>query len=185
LTAKICGFVLKLSLAFEACRFFVDHRKSGALELLFSTPLRPRDIINGQILALRRRFAAPMLTFLGLALLPVVFELVRTIHQRGLEGIGSQVFTFSSAGAMLLWFTLGFVADVCALVCVGIWLALSMKKPTNAAAMTIFAVLIIPSVGFCFLDILVDAFLIIWSATNLRSDMRWILARQTDSFRHG
>ena len=184
-TAKVCGFVLKLSLAFEACRFFVDHRRSGALELLFSTPLRPREIINGQILALRHRFAAPMVIFLGLALIPVGWELIRTIHHQGLQGIGQQIFTFGSAGAMLLWFMVGFVADVCALACVGIWLALSMKKPSNAAMMTIFSVLIIPSIGFCFLDVVVDVFLIIWSVTNLRSDMRWILARQTETFRNG
>src|SRR6266404_4812750 len=33
-SASICGFLLKILLAFQACRFFVEARRTGALELL-------------------------------------------------------------------------------------------------------------------------------------------------------
>src|SRR6266851_784122 len=43
-SASICGFLLKILLAFQACRFFVEARRTGALELLLCTPLRNSEI---------------------------------------------------------------------------------------------------------------------------------------------
>ena len=54
--------VLKIWLASEACRHFVDHRHSGTLELLLSTPLKVSQILRGNLLALQRQFAAPVAT---------------------------------------------------------------------------------------------------------------------------
>src|SRR5208282_211431 len=42
------GFILKCLVALEACRFFVEARRNGALEMLLSTPLTSRDILSGQ-----------------------------------------------------------------------------------------------------------------------------------------
>src|SRR5882724_140819 len=50
-TALIAHTVLKLWLATEACRRFVSDRKSGAFELLLSTPLTVGEILGGQLLA--------------------------------------------------------------------------------------------------------------------------------------
>ena len=53
---KIVGFLLKLMVASQACRFFVESRKNGSLEMLLCTPLRNRDVVRGQWLSLKRLF---------------------------------------------------------------------------------------------------------------------------------
>jgi ABC-type transport system involved in cytochrome c biogenesis permease component len=182
--ARACGFVLKILIAIEVCRFFVEHRRSGALELLFSTPLRNKEIINGQILSMRRLFLMPTVTFLALAFMPLVYNRAKAIYGSPFHSVWNEVLSFGVEGAMMLWFAFGLVVDICTVVWVGMWLALSMKNSNMAPAMTILAVLILPSLGtFCCLDLLADVFLLIWAITNLKQDMRWIVARQTQQGR--
>ncbi len=50
------GLLFKVLIAFQACRFFVDARRNGALEMILSTPLTSYEIIQGQWLALKRIF---------------------------------------------------------------------------------------------------------------------------------
>ncbi|MEO5804037.1 MAG: ABC transporter permease subunit, partial [Verrucomicrobiota bacterium] len=57
---------LKIWVTSEACTRLVEDRRSGALELLLSTPLDVKEIIRGQHLALRRQFAAPFLLLIVL-----------------------------------------------------------------------------------------------------------------------
>jgi hypothetical protein len=56
----VVHFVFKMWVAFEACRCFAEDRRSGALELLLTTPLGAEQIIRGQRRALWRQFAAPL-----------------------------------------------------------------------------------------------------------------------------
>jgi hypothetical protein len=48
----------------EACRRLAMDKKAGAFELTLSTPLRERDILRGQQLALRRQFLKPAIAAL-------------------------------------------------------------------------------------------------------------------------
>ena len=66
MTAFILNSTLKLWLGSEACQRFVDDRRNNALELLLSTPLTVRDVLDGQFRALRRVFQWPLLFVLGL-----------------------------------------------------------------------------------------------------------------------
>jgi len=56
-TNRAHGF--KCWLTMEACRRFSADRKTGALELLLSTPLKVEEILRGQWRALSKQFAAP------------------------------------------------------------------------------------------------------------------------------
>lgn len=56
--------VLKLWIASEAPRQFLDDRRSGAMELLLSTSLGVDDIVHGRLRALRRQFGVPVLVVL-------------------------------------------------------------------------------------------------------------------------
>src|SRR6185503_12747022 len=56
--------IIKIWLALEACRRFVEDRRSGALELILSTPVTPDDILHGQWRALLRQFGVPILVVL-------------------------------------------------------------------------------------------------------------------------
>ncbi|MBN8248548.1 MAG: ABC transporter permease subunit [Verrucomicrobia bacterium] len=56
--------VLKIWMANEAPRQFLEDRRSGAMELLLSTSLSAREIVGGQWLALRRMFLGPVMAVL-------------------------------------------------------------------------------------------------------------------------
>jgi len=56
--------VLKIWMANEAPRQFLDDRRSGAMELLLSTSLSAREIVSGHWLALRRMFLGPTVVVL-------------------------------------------------------------------------------------------------------------------------
>jgi ABC-type transport system involved in cytochrome c biogenesis permease component len=55
---------VKLSLARNAAERFVEDRRAGAMELILSTPLTPREIIAGQWAALRLYFGGPVVFML-------------------------------------------------------------------------------------------------------------------------
>ena len=52
--------MLKLWITTEAGQQLAVDKKSGAFELLLSTPLTVRDMVRGQWLALRRQFLKPL-----------------------------------------------------------------------------------------------------------------------------
>jgi ABC-type transport system involved in multi-copper enzyme maturation permease subunit len=173
----ILGFFLKLMVASQACRFFVESRTNGALEMLLCTPLRNRDIIRGQWFSLKRLFLWPMLILALLNLVPIIF-----LGYQALTGPGLSEVIQSIPGAMFsvaasCWFTASLVADVLTIGWVGMWLGLTAKKPHLAAFWTILFVLILP-IFVCPLALLIDMFLIIWASSNLQIDLRWTLSRQ-------
>src|SRR6266699_6167823 len=57
--------VLYLWAASQACRFFVEARRSGLTELLLASPVNEKQIVQGQWRALVRMFALPMLLLVG------------------------------------------------------------------------------------------------------------------------
>ena len=64
--ARILILGLYLWAASQACRFFIEARRSGLIELLVVGPLSSRQIIHGQWRALLRTFAAPVLLIIFL-----------------------------------------------------------------------------------------------------------------------
>jgi hypothetical protein len=174
---KICGFLLKLLVTFQACRFFVEARRSGALELLLCTPLRSHDILRGQWLALKRLVFWPILVAVLFGFVPFGLQVAADLatHQRGM--VAMAFLRFLGCVLAVGWCTIGLVADIITVTWVGMWLALSSRKPGSAALQTIFVVLVLPSVAVCGLDLLVDLLLVAWSATRLQQDYRWVLAR--------
>ncbi len=163
------GFLLKILFALQACQFFVEARRSGALEMLLCTPLTSRDIINGQVLALRRNFQWPVITMLLVLFVPSVVQLfvAGALDPRG-----------AGATFMAGFTCLSMIADCYALGAFGMWLALTLKKPGLAPALTILFVLVLPS-ALCVLDIVADLFFIFWGMMKLRwVDLRWLLARE-------
>jgi len=62
---KLFIWILYLWAASQACRFLVEARRCGLLELLLATPLNERQIVAGQWRALLRLFALPVLLLLS------------------------------------------------------------------------------------------------------------------------
>ena len=75
--------VLFVWITSQAALCFAEARRSGALELLLSTPLTVADILRGQWLAIRRLFLLPFL-------LALTFNVVSVYV--GLKGSGPVVF---------------------------------------------------------------------------------------------
>ncbi len=172
--ASSFGFVLKTLFVAQVCRFFVEARRNGTLEMLLCTPLTNREIIRGQALAIRRTFLWPLVTFLLLFLVPLLHQAISSFYAfHGQQFAVASVFGLAS-GAIKAVRT---AADFLALFWFGLWTALTLKKPNYAPAVTLLAVQILPSV-LCWLDIFVDLFFIFLGVTKLQQDLRWVIATQ-------
>src|SRR2546426_588653 len=162
-TAIILHTTLKFWVASEAClRLGPDHR-SGALELLLSSPLTVREILRGQMLALRRQFFWPVLLVAGLD-----FLFLFTAFNR----IGS------AGDSQVLWFCLGviatFAADVYTLCWVGMWTGLIAKHPNRATLATFARVVVLPCGAWSAVMILVS-FMQLWSRLNRTDGLSMLL----------
>ena len=83
--------LLYLWAASQACRFFVEARRSGLLELLLTAPLNDRQIVRGQWRGLLRLFGLPV------ALLLSVHVTAATLSQLGFQRIATQLNTLTSS----------------------------------------------------------------------------------------
>jgi hypothetical protein len=162
-TAIILHITFKFWVASEAClRLGPDHR-SGALELLLSTPLTVRELLRGQLLALRRQFFWPVLLVAGLDFL----FLFTAFNRLG-----------SAGGDQWIWYCLGvilsFVADTYTLCWVGMWTGLIAKHP-NRATLAAFARVVVLPCGAWAAVIILFSFLQIWSRFNISDGFSMLL----------
>lgn len=129
-TGFITHIVLKFWIAGEACHRFCLDRQSGALELLLSSPLSVRDILQGQLMSLRRQFAGP-----------VVMVLFSDLIFLASENEADWTFYWVAWTTML-------IADLITLSWVGMWMGLTSRNSARAAAASIVRVLLLPWIAF-------------------------------------
>ncbi len=128
----------KIWLASEVASRFIEDRRSNALELLLTTPIRLREFASGQRLALARQFGGPVL---------LIFAL------NALAGWNSR-FSFGYAiqtERPWLFFLGGFVhllADFYAIHWVAIWRSMHLRGTNRAISQVILLVVLIPSAGW-------------------------------------
>lgn len=180
-------FVFWFCAALLASDFFVETRQNGAAELLLCTPLRNKDIMDGQWLHLKRAMIAPLLFMWLLQTL----QMALTNFAMKSRVIAGETLFF---GALTLW--LQWLA-----VCwVGMWLGLSSKKPGQAAIITFLLVTLLPWLfcsGFFFIGMMPGRFspripwvsmsggmifvswmLMRWAQKNMRTGARAMLLRE-------
>ena len=172
LSAKAFAFLLKTLVAFQACRFFVETRRNGSLELLLCSPLRNEDLIKAQWRALRRIFLWPLVVFLLLRILIVPYPLPLAAFSRGMPPSVGSLLETGFLGIVSL--TISLFADILAVGWFGMWLALTTKKPALAPALTILFVLVLPSCLYR-LDLVADMLLVSWGTTQLQQNFRWLV----------
>jgi ABC-type transport system involved in multi-copper enzyme maturation permease subunit len=158
--ALIFAVLIKILFAFQACRVFVEGRRTGALDLLLSTPITGREIIKGQWLGLKR-----------LCLWPIaIFVAAQTV------GAAIQIDWNSGMGGLQLILTiypiLKFVMGLAALGWLGMWLGLTAKKPNLSPALTILFGMVLPGVAFCIPAVVSYLGIILWSRARLLNDFR-------------
>ena len=129
-TALLLNTTLKVWLVIEAGHRLADDQKSGALELLLSSPLTVGDILRGQLLALRRQFLWPLLVV-------IAGELCLACGVPRYSG-RSEVFALWMDATLLL------VADLLALSLVAMVSALTTKNQNQATLRTTWRILILP-----------------------------------------
>ncbi len=171
--AKVGGFILKILIAIQACRFFAQARANGALEMLATTPLTNRDVLKGQWLHLKRLFLWPVVIFWASNFVPFILSALTGF---GAEVAGSRPPALLPLGVtgMAVLSSVSFAADIMTVVLVGMRLALTMRKASLAPAVTILIVLVLPSF-LCWFDIAVDVVLSSWAYSSLKADYRYCL----------
>ena len=133
-TALTLNWLLRSWFAAEAARQLAEERKAGTLELLLSTPLRVREILRGQLMALRRQFLGPVVVALGVE----ITFLVATVSDPGVGDERNLWITLWTAGMLML------LADLAALYWVGLWQGLTARNAIQAQLASWVRILIVP-----------------------------------------
>jgi ABC-type Na+ efflux pump permease subunit len=123
-----------------------EDRRHGALELLLSTPLTVRDLLRGQLLALKRQFLGPV------ALVLVVFLLfmIASVSEMTWEEDRAAWVLFWAAAMMTL------VADLASLYWVGMWQGLTAKNLNRATSASLARILVLPCIGFALVSLVLS-----------------------------
>jgi ABC-type transport system involved in multi-copper enzyme maturation permease subunit len=166
-------FLLKVFFAIQACRFFVEARRTGALELLCCTPLTMRVIVAGQWMLLRRVFMWPLIVLLSMHLAALMYSATRGTGVFGAAANGPGVFPFSMF-IFYYYFKVipNTVADFFAIGWFGMWLALYLQRPNMAVGLTILSVVILPMIAVCVPVLAIDAIFIAIGWVKLSEDFR-------------
>ena len=192
LTALFLHMVIKIWLCSESGRLFAEDKRSGALELTLSTPLKVREILEGQFLGLLRQFGLAA----GIILLADVVMMVLGARLHAHAGDSNWVL-MSFAGILVL------VMDLFAIPTLGMWLALTSKRASRAALLTGFYILVLPwlilfgfltfvalvkftgidsiqfVVGAYFvISLIVDLLFFLWASGNLTSRFREVVTER-------
>ena len=112
-------------MAFQACYSFHDAKASGILELLLSTPLSSREVLDGFLLGLRRIFATPVLFLLITDAGVTVIVLARI----GAVDSGMISTAVVMVVGIIAWCFLG---DLYSVAIYGMWNSLQAKRPMQA-----------------------------------------------------
>jgi hypothetical protein len=130
--------LLKIFVATEASATLEEQRHNGALEFLLScTPLGTDDIVAGQWLALRRQLRWPIIVVIASDFAIMLVVLIHFIPKD--HPIDEPMFIFFVLAIVVM-----LLADAITLGWVGMWNAMSQKKPRHAAGRTIAQVLFAP-----------------------------------------
>jgi ABC-type transport system involved in multi-copper enzyme maturation permease subunit len=172
LGAGAVSLLVKLSVGVQACRFFVEARRTGSLELLLCTPLTAHQILRGQWLALRRLFLVPVLSVLCLYALPIIFALATD----------SRSYLWPRLGIGGAWFfrMATFVADLLAVAWLGMWVGLRTKKLNLAPGLALVYGAALPLVSLCVCapGLLIDIPVIFWAREKLYRELRSVLSQR-------
>lgn len=132
-------FTNRVWVAVMACHLILESRRTGALELLLTTPLRARTLLRGHWRALRHYFFWPILVIAGLHVFYVVGTWSAVSARSPVGGAYLAMYAVSATSSFV-----NFLTDVVALCFVGAWLSLSVRRPPLAILATLLLVILAP-----------------------------------------
>jgi len=163
------NFLLAVWVAARACFMISDARASGALDLLLTTPIKPSDIIDGHVEALRRQFMVP---FVALSLSEVVIGAALDVRAEGF----AMTPVITCVGAAFMG------AQLTAVGWFGLWTGLTTKRSAHAVIKTVLWVLVLPwATLFCWclfpvVYLVKDALFINYARTRLYRQFRTVIS---------
>jgi hypothetical protein len=134
----ILWLVVAVLMAYCVCEFFSESRRNGMLELLFATPLRDSEIVDGYLRSLRRVFRGPIL----LGLLAWILAFIPGWMQT--SGMAAGVVFDQTISHIIGLATV--VTNTFALIYAGGWFALSSRSTAHAVTKTLAFVILLPAV---------------------------------------
>jgi hypothetical protein len=166
------SFLIEILVAIQACRFFGEARRTGALELLCCTPLTMRALVQGQWMMLRRVFLWPLAILLSAHLAALIWVSLQKggtfpSLAPGMTGIFNFLALYQQFVAIP-----NNLADFFAVGWFGMWLSLTMQRPNLAAGLTLLCVLILPMIAMCVPTLATDAIFIVIGWVKLSEDFR-------------
>ncbi|MGC3958540.1 MAG: ABC transporter permease subunit [Verrucomicrobiota bacterium] len=140
--------IVKCLVAAEASRLLSEDRHNGTLELLLVSPLSVESIVTAQLRGIWYSFRkwVVILTVMNLAV--ILFTVQADVFQNNVE-FAAWVTLTMAGGAVLLF------VDGCAIMNVGMWMALVKKNYAHAFMATVMRVLLPPWLLGAFFFILV------------------------------
>jgi ABC-type Na+ efflux pump permease subunit len=129
--------VLKCWIAWEATLRFAADRRCGALEVLLSTPLTVREILEGQLSSLFNLFLKPILAV-------VIVDL--TLLVSGWQSGGAPSNDVLTGFSLVVMLT--FIIDIAAIALLGMWLGLKTRGASAPLVQTVGQVMMVPTVIF-------------------------------------
>ena len=136
----VAAVVLILRLASQASYPLAEARRSGAIEMLSTTPLDPKCLITGQVASLHKQFL-PLAALLFIASAFCVEWRIRSAETTAIV-----------TGILIFWgITTALAVEVAAF---GIWMGLRDKSP-NAAFLKTILFAVAPVILFCLWPVLI------------------------------
>jgi hypothetical protein len=164
-----------LALIEHTCRFWVESRQNGNLEVLLSIPAGSKEILAAHWVSIRKHFLWPLVTVLVAGTIPI-WSLVWNRARRGESGPelwGESLFMHIYLGIMVVWFLATFIA----IGYTGVWFALKLKRPQFAVGLTFLCVCVLPMV-LCWLGLGVTLVFIVLPMSLLQTNLRGMILQQ-------
>lgn len=156
--SSVLSFGLELWLVLQVARFYIEGRKNGFLELLWVTPVKSKEIVEGHWQALRRQFLPPIAAQFLLMLACGFLQILATQTTFAAAAPGSKSAGFGANDyrtvelVSLVLGALNWFLGLASLAWFGIWMGLTSKNISMAMVKVFCFVKVGPWMAVSFLS---------------------------------
>jgi ABC-type transport system involved in multi-copper enzyme maturation permease subunit len=183
--ALVMNSGVKILLASQACRCLAEARRNNTLEVLLCAPMTVEQILQGQILSLKRRFLKPVLLLLAIEMAGLFWALRESFGPSA--GVPGHLRLSDAVAFAEAAFVIFFLVDMQGVAWAGIWFGLCSRNESQATFKTIFYVVLLPFLLLILYCLGIALFLawpvasLVWARLKLQEQFR-ALAGQRAAF---